>query len=109
MRKAREARKLGGPAQLLDSQLIELLLLAYDRQAQDRAANSIRDLDHAVTFLGGPVLQEFERLTERLRALEHDVAIARGAHGVARRTRVGDDPGSSSNAEQGALEESGSQ
>jgi hypothetical protein len=109
MRRAREARRLGGQPQLLDSQLLELLVLAYDKQPQDSAADPRRDLEEAVARLGGPVLREFERLTERLRALEHELASARGAHRAVRRTSAADDPGSSSNAEQGALEESGSQ
>jgi hypothetical protein len=108
MRKTREARRLGGQPQLIDSQLVELLLLAYDKQRLELGAGAHRDLEEVAARIGGPVLREFERLTERLRNLEHELANARGALRPVKKTGLTNDSANSSNAELGALQESGS-
>jgi hypothetical protein len=83
--KAREARRRDGQPQLLDSQLVELLLLAYDRLQQDSGAGAACSVEAAVERLGGPVLLEFQRLTEQLRVLERELISARGAAGLDRK------------------------
>lgn len=99
LRNAREARRLGGQPQVLDSQLVELLLLAFDRLTPDSGAPLEQRVEHAVERLGGPVLLEFERLTERLRDLERELARALGAAGLEGKKRDTADPACRSTAE----------
>jgi hypothetical protein len=82
LRNAREARRTNGQPQLRDSELVELLLLAYGKLNQGSGDSPECNVEQAVERLGGPVLREFQRLTDRLCVLERELARTRGSAGL---------------------------
>jgi hypothetical protein len=77
LRRTREARRLSGQPQLLDSELVESLLIAYDRLPASAGVDSHRDVEQAVARLEGPSLRDFEQLVRKLRELELELAASR--------------------------------